>query len=134
MPIAGTLPLTEDGLPEVADFGTDPLTLERADVLQVMYEIDAEGMEAMLPAALHPTIPPTVTWVFWRAPSSPWGAFTLAQTRVGCRAGVRPRGYLLSAVIDNESAGAELSRRWGFRCEAGDVSLKRFYDRVVGRA
>ena len=63
--------------------------------------------------------------------SAEWGPFRLAQTRLGCRAGVRPRGFLLSAVCDNDDAAEALASRWGYRIEPGDVRLTRYHDRVV---
>jgi hypothetical protein len=65
-----------------------------------------------------------------RATASPWGPFALAQARIQCRSGVRPRGYLVAAVVDNAEAGAALSSRWGFRVLPGQVRLRRFYDEV----
>jgi acetoacetate decarboxylase len=135
MPLAGTLDVTGQAAraPVMESLHTDPLVLERAEILQVMFEIDDSDMEALLPAALHPTIPPTVTFVCWHVPDSPWGPFALGQVRVGCRAGVRPRGYLLSAVVDHHLAAEALSGRWGWACRLGRVELKRRYDRLSGR-
>ena len=65
-----------------------------------------------------------------RVGSSPWGPFALAQTRIECRSGVRPRGFLVGAVVDNAAAAAALSSRWGFCVVPGEVRLRRFYDRV----
>src|SRR5438105_4942850 len=117
MPITGTLDPTAPvaGAPAMASLGTEPLMLEGTRILHVFYEIDATGSEGLIPPALHPTVPPTVAFTVWRCAASEWGPFTLAQVGVGCRAGVRPRRYLLSAVTDNPTAGAALSERWGYR-------------------
>ena len=118
--------------PEMESLSTEPVELPRAEVLQVMFEIDDQWMQRLLPRALHPTIPPTATFVFWRVPESPWGAFNLAQVRVGCRAGVRPRGFPVASWCDSEQASAALGSRWGFNCRPGTVRLQRYYDRVEG--
>jgi hypothetical protein len=56
----------------------------------------------------------------------------LAQVRVSCRAAALPRGFLLRAYCDSESAGDALGRRWGYACKQGDVRLHRYHDRVTG--
>jgi hypothetical protein len=135
MPLLGTRDIgsEESTAPEMPSLDTDSLTLERVEILQVMYEIASPPMLDLLPPALHPTIPPTVTWLVWRAGGGPLGPFTLAQTRIGSRAGVRPRGYLLSAVVDEPAVGVALASRWGYRCRVGEVALRRFHDRVDAR-
>src|SRR2546423_180342 len=54
----------------------------------------------------------------------------MSQVGIGCRAGVRPRRFLLSAVVDNPTAGAALSDRWGFRIEPGTPVLRTYHDLV----
>ena len=135
MPLWGTRRVDdlEETAPVMDGLGTEPMLAERVEILQVMYEIATESMEDLVPPALHPTIPPTVTWIFYSCAASPVGGFRMAQTRIGCRAGVRPRGYLMSAVIDNREAGDVLASRWGYTVHVGDVTLERRYDRVTGR-
>jgi hypothetical protein len=134
MPLAGTLDVTSllDAAPEMPDLGTEPMEIKGATVLQVMVEIESGPMLEMLPVALNPTIPPTLTFLFFSAKGSPIGDFQLAQVRVGSRAGVRPRGYLTRAFIDNMEAGRALGERWGFNCVEAEVNLQRYYDRAVG--
>ena len=112
--------------------GTEPETLAGVEVLHAMFEIDERAMQELLPRALHPTIPPTVTFVFWRCPDGPFGPFNLAQVRVGCRAGVRPRGFLAASYCDAGAAAQALRARWGFDCRPGVVRVRRYYDRIVG--
>src|SRR5262245_44478087 len=103
-------------------------TFEQAEVLHVTYEIATPEREAMLPPALHPTDPPIVTWIVYRCPASPWGSFAMAQTRLECRSGLRLRGFLVSAVVDNAAAAAALRTRWGFATHDGQIELHRYYD------
>jgi hypothetical protein len=117
---------------EMPDLATEPLELPGVEVLQVMFEIDDQWMQRLLPPALHPTIPPTATFVFWRATEGPLGAFQMAQVRAGCRAGVRPRGLPLATWCDSEEASRVLRERWGFNCRPGQVRIKRNYDRITG--
>lgn len=118
--------------PLLPDLRAEPLTLTEVEVLQLLYEIDDSAITSLLPPALHPTIPPTVSFVFWRVRSGPWGEFELAQARVGCRAGARPRALLLRAYCSNEAAGRALAEGWGFPIVSAHVRLRHYYDRVVG--
>lgn len=122
------------GAPDVVGPATsDELVLEKVRILQVLFETAAGTAEAVLPPALHPSVPPHLSWVVRHCPESPAGPFRLAETRIGCRAGTKPRGYLVGAVVDNPAAGDLLSDRWGFRCHAGEVRLDVGYDRVAAR-
>ena len=136
MPLLGVRDVgTEiESAPEMPSFDAEPTTIEQVEILQAMFEIDSPPMLELLPAALHPTIPPTVTWLVWRAAGGPLGPFTMAQTRIGARSGARPRGYLLAAVIDNPDAAAVLAEQWGYHCVPGEVQLRRFHDRIEGWA
>jgi len=119
------------GAPTLTDFDTEPLTLIGVETLQILSEIEREGADALLPPGLHPTLPPIATWLVQRVPESPWGSFHLAQCRIECRSGLRPRGFLRSGVIDNPNAAAELGARWGYRLRPGEIRLDRGYDRIA---
>lgn len=110
---------------------TDAVEIANVEMLEIFMEIDDHDMEGLLPAALHPTIPPTVHFIGMRAPGGPLGAFTFAQVRVGARAGVRPRGYTTLCYCDAEEASEALASRWGFPVTPGAVTLQRNYDRVL---
>lgn len=123
----------EDFLADAATldgFDTGAVTLGEVEVLQAMFEIRIGGRERSLPAGLHPTNPPTFVVQVWRCADSPWGPFSLAQGRVGCRSGLRPRGFVQGCVCDNPTATAALRDRWGFPARAGSVVLRHFYDEV----
>jgi hypothetical protein len=134
MPLYGTRDVAPllDAVPEMARLDAPPLELPGSEAMQVMYEIDTAAMTSLLPPALGPTIPPVVVFQFWKCPESPAGPFTLAQVRLGCRAGVRQRGYLLSSYCDSETAAQLLRADWGFNCRPAGVRLRHFYDRVEG--
>jgi Acetoacetate decarboxylase (ADC) len=111
---------------------TEPLVLPGAWVLHVTYEMPGAAREVLLPPALHPSDPPLVSWTFLRCASGPLGAFTIAQLRVECRSGLRPRGFLVASVIDSKEAGRTLASRWGYSSRPGEVRLARQYDAVTG--
>jgi hypothetical protein len=113
-------------------FDTEALVLPGVELVQALCEIRVTGRQASLPAGLHPTNPPTCVLQVWRCPDSPFGPFRMAQARVGCRSGLRPRGLVQGCVVDGPAAAIEaLRRRWGFPAQAGAVSLRRGYDGVT---
>ena len=120
--------------PRLERWPTELVVLAGAEVLQVAYEMPGNCREVLLPPALHPTDPPIVTWLFYRCPTSPWGGFSLAQTRIECRSGVRLRAFTIGAVIDNETAAAALRGNWGYPLRSGIVALQRHYDAICGAA
>jgi hypothetical protein len=134
--LTGTAPL--DALvpnrATLSAFRTAPLTLPGAAVLQLLTEIRIAGRQASLPAGLHPTNPPSAVLQFWSCPESPWGAFRMAQARIGCRSGLRPRGFVQGCVVDSAAAAEGLRSDWGFPAAVGEVTLERGYDRVHATA
>jgi hypothetical protein len=131
--LSGTSGIDEltDGIATLASFDTEAVVLPGARVFQSLWEIAIGGRQSSLPPALHPTNPPTFVLQVWECPQSPWGAFRLAQGRVGCRSGLRPRGMVQGCVCDNPSAADALRRRWGFPARVGAVELHHGYDEVM---
>jgi hypothetical protein len=124
--------LAED-VATMSEFATEAIRFENVETLQLFSEVASRGVESLLPPALHPTIPAAVTWLVQRFPASPWGPFSLAQCRIECRSGLRPRGFLRAAVVDQEGAAAELTAGWGFTTLRGEVDLRRSYDLISAR-
>jgi len=136
MPLVGSRDISQlaTEAPVMPGLDTEPLELPGAQLLQLLYEIDDSGMTSLLPPALHPTIPPTVLITVTNVPESPWGSFALAEVRVGCRSGARPRALLYRAVCNSPQAAEALGARWGYPLVIGEVSLERGYDRVHATA
>lgn len=132
MPLVGTRePAELEAMgPLVATLPGEQWELPGCQILQLMYEIDDEGMLSLLPPALHPTIPPTLVLTVTRAPESPVGPFVLAEARVGCRSGARPRGLLARGYCDSAEAVNALRDRWGYPLEQARVTLSKRYDRI----
>ncbi len=118
------------GAPTLRSFEVEPLRLEEVETLQILSEIKQAGADALLPPGLHPTIPRVATWWVQRVADSPWGPLQLAQFRIECRSGLRPRGFLRMGVIDNGEAAIELAARWAYRLQEGEIVLDRSYDRI----
>jgi hypothetical protein len=116
--------------PTLASFDADPVTFAGVEVLQATFEMRWAARQVTLPPGLHPTNPPIVVFLAWRVPEGPWGPFSLAQVRVGCRSGVRPRGLVAGCVNDNPVAAAALAAGWGLAGRPGTVELRRGYDAV----
>jgi hypothetical protein len=134
--LQGTAPVAEllGHAASLAAFDTPAETFRGATVFQAMFEIATGGRQTSLPAALHPTNPPTVVVQAWACPESPWGPFSVAQVRVGCRHGLRPRGMVQACVVDNAAAAEGLRTRWGFPARVGTVQLDVAYHDVSLRA
>ena len=132
MPQFGTLDVATllSGAPEMKSLDTDALVLEQVEILHALHEIESGPMLDLLPPSLHPTLPTTVSFTAWRARGTEVGDFTMVQVRIGCRAGVRPRGFLLGSVIDDVDSGNMLASRWGYRTDPGTPRLQVSHDRV----
>ena len=87
--------------PVMTSLDAGPLHLEEAEILQAAFEQPYPLREASLPPGLYATSPPLLVLLAWRVARSPWGPFALAQARVSCRSGARPRGFVVGCVIDN---------------------------------
>lgn len=131
--LSGTAPLTEllGHAATMPSFDAAEVTFPDAVVFQAMCEIAVAGRQASLPAGLHPTNPPTLVVQAWRCPDSPWGPFAMAQLRVGCRSGLRPRGMVQGCVVDNAAAAGALAAGWGFPAQVGEVRLDVGYHEVT---
>ena len=116
--------------PVMTAFDAPAVVLDDVEVLQAAFELPYSSREPLLPAGLHPTTPPLLVLLAWRVPASPWGPFTVAQARVSCRSGVRPRGFVAGCLVDTAEAASGLSGSWGLPAVAGRVSLERRYDRA----
>lgn len=135
MPLVGTRDVSEllSTAPIVSKLDAERIELPGAQILQLMYEIDDDAMVSLIPPALHPTIPPTLVFSVTRFPESPAGPFVLAEVRVGCRSGARPRGFLAHGFCDSAAATEFLREHWGYPIAQGDVSLQKRYDRIHAR-
>ncbi len=134
MPLTGTRDLNASGLeaaPLLTSLETEVWELKGAQHLQLHYELGTESRTAMLPPALHPSIPPTLLLNVTSVPDSEVGAFTLATVRVGCRSGARPRGLLLHGYCDSPAAISVLRERWGFPLDLADVTFQPGYARAA---
>jgi hypothetical protein len=116
----------------VASFDAHELTLPGVELLQVTYELGGGAPESFFPPALQPTLPVLAVLALWRADSGPLGRFALAQLRLSCRSGVRPRQLLAASFADGEPARAALNERFAFGARRARIRLDRFYDRVEG--
>ena len=134
MPLSGTLDISAllNDAPQLDGFDTEPWETPGVEILHLKFEIDDARMQAPLPPALHPTIPPTVIFTVATYPESPVGPFALAQVRIGCRASALPRGFLTRAYASTAEACEALAARWGFAAHHADVRLRRFHDRITG--
>jgi hypothetical protein len=108
----------------------DAVELSGVDCFQLTAEMRRSAREAVLPAALHPTSPASLSIQVWNVAESPWGSFALAFCRVSCRSGVRARGFTTAAIASPPESVDGLVRAFGFPCRIGVVRMRRNYDGV----
>jgi hypothetical protein len=116
---------------EILGYKTEPWPLKGAQVLNLHYEIDNDTIDDLLPVTMRPSIPAWAVFHVTRYPESPVGPFTIGEVRIGSRAGVRPRGFVLRAYVDNDAAVRELAERWGYPTIRGEVYMRILHDRVL---
>ena len=89
---------------EINGYKTEAWTLKGAQILNVYYEVKNEPFASLMPVTFHPVIPSYAMFNVTHYPESPVGPFSIADVRVGCRAGVRPRGFTLKSYVSTEAA------------------------------
>lgn len=137
MPRFGTLDLSTvlTDAPVVGELTTVPhWEMPDATLVQINWEVADEPSLAITPPALHPSIPPYLSFFAGHYPDTPVGPFTLVQMRLVVRAGIRPRGYCLGAVCDSEEATAALRANWGYPAVWGEAEVSVRHDRIRARA
>jgi hypothetical protein len=117
--------------PALPGFDAEPVSLPGAEVVQAMFEMPSSARECIVPAGLHPTIPPALVLQAWRCPESPWGEFSLVLARAQTRSGVRPRGFVTGAACDNAAAASALAAGFGFPAQPSEIRWQRAYDTVL---
>ena len=119
-----------EGAARIEAFAPDPIDLADVTCFQMSAEMRNESREALLPPALHPTVPPSVILQVWDVGTSPYGAFAMGIVRVSCRSGVRARGFTLRVICNNADATAALRSTLGFPAIDGEVGFRSSYDGV----
>lgn len=131
--LTGTAPLETlaGSAPTMPSLEAAPVEFPDTEVLQAAFEMAYGSRESTLPSGLHPTTPPLLVVLAWKVPDSEWGPWTMAQVRVSCRSGIRPRGFVAGCLVDHPAAAEQLRARWGLPARVGPVRLDRFYDSAV---
>lgn len=96
--------------------------------LQVTLEMRKASREALLPPALHPTIPPALSIQAWQVLDGPWGAFDLVINRIYCRSGVRARGFTTRAFVSSAAVVEQLATGFGFPARLANIAFRQGYD------
>jgi hypothetical protein len=113
--------------PQVGSLLADGIGLPGAEMFMLVAETPGAPALALLPPALHPTVPALLRLVVTRCPESPAGPFAMAELRLECRSGLRPRALLLGGFVDRPAAGTLLAERFGFSLRPGEVHLQAGY-------
>lgn len=118
---------------EIHGFKTEAWLLKGAQILNLLYEIDNDTIDDLIPVTMRPSVPAWAVFNVMKFPESPAGPFTIGEVRIGSRAGVRPRGFALCSYVDSAKAAEELAQRWGYPTALGKLYLRGYHDRVVAR-
>lgn len=130
--LVGTADVTAlaSGAAKVSAFHAESVDLQNVVCFQLTAEMRNSAREAVLPPALHPTIPPALSVQAFEVGDSPWGAFHLAIVRISCRSGVRARGFTRGAVVSTAAACEGLRGSLGFPARTGQIAFRHGYDGV----
>jgi acetoacetate decarboxylase len=116
--------------PRITKFSEQPIVLDNVVCFQMTAEMPNTAREAVLPPALHPTIPAGLSVQVYDVGDSDWGAFKFAITRVSCRSGVRARGFTTATIVDGKNATKGMHSMLGFPSQPGDIQFRHGYDGV----
>lgn len=97
---------------------------------QMTMEMRNQAREAVLPPALHPTIPASLSLQIWEVGDSIWGQFTMAICRIACRSGVRARGFTSKVYVSGATAADKLATTFGFPASVAEINFRHGYDGV----
>jgi hypothetical protein len=126
MPQFGTLDVRalESRLPTIDELAREPWETEDTQVLNFTYEIDDSQDLAMIPPALHPSIPFYGNLMLRAHPAtSPIGAFRVAEFRIMTRAGVHYGGFVTGGIADPEPTASWLRERYGWPLRVGKITI-----------
>ena len=121
------------GASTIENFTGETIRFDGVELLQLTAEMKNSARVAVLPPSLHPTVPATLSVQALNIRESPWGPFSFAVCRVGCRSGVRARGFVTRAYATTIVAADAMASTFGYPCSVGEVSLRRGYDGADAR-
>lgn len=118
---------SDAGWPDYRPASRPAAILRNVEIHYVLMEMPMQDALAILPPALHPSMPAHLTVMFHRVPDSPAGAFQFAIVGVGCRAGIRPRMFTTAAFTSSQPAADFLSDHGRFPARVADVTVRNSY-------
>ena len=119
--------LAEDAA-TIESFGKSEIVFEDVVCFQMTMEMRNQAREAVLPKGLHPTVPATLSMQAWEVGRSPFGEFKMAVCRIGCRSGVRARGYSTRVYANTQVSVSALREQFGFSTQFAEVDFRHSFD------
>lgn len=113
--------------PTLRAWPRQPLHLGEVVCVQCTAEMRNSARETVLPPSLHPTVPASLSLQAWHVGESPFGAFGFAIARIGCRSGVRARGFAAKAYASTQAAADGLRDAYGLPVDVAAVQVRRHY-------
>jgi hypothetical protein len=119
--------------PRIVSFIRNDTLFEEVVCFQTTMEMRNQAREAVLPSGLHPTVPAALTMQVWEVGNSPFGEFIMAVCRIGCRSGVRARGFTTRVFASTLAAVDALSSQFGFPAELAGIHFRYGFDGTDAR-
>ncbi len=136
MPIFGMLNIDPKShkQPRVKALAKESVSIEKVETLAFTFEVQAQPSFALVPPALHPSLPSYCSLRLRKHYDSPFGAFTIAELCMNARASSIYTGYCLGAFTDNPDAAQWLRDAYGAPVEVAEsVSLVKRHYGIEGR-
>ncbi|HEY4343377.1 MAG TPA: hypothetical protein VGN05_03450 [Parvibaculum sp.] len=131
MPIFGSLTVDPKShkQPRVKALAKEAVAIEKVETLTFTFEVKAQPSFALVPPALHPSLPSYCSLKVRKHYDSPVGAFTIAELCMNARASSIYTGFCLGAFTDNAKAAEWLRDAYGAPVETADkvTLVKRHY-------
>ena len=112
----------------IESFGKSEIVFEDVVCFQMTMEMRNQAREAVLPRGLHPTVPATLSMQAWKVGRSPFGEFKMVVCRIGCRSGVRARGYSTRVYANTQVSVSALRQQFGFSTQFAEVDFRHSFD------
>jgi hypothetical protein len=104
-------------------WAAEPATWPSSVIVTATWELRGARSLTLLPKALRPTAPALLTLV-----AVDTGEFRMVTARLSCRAGVRPRAFVLAGAVDGVKP--ELFHPWGMSLASVPIAMDVRFDRT----
>jgi len=116
--------------PVMTEYYADGILFDHVTCFQMTLEMRNGARQAVLPPALHPTIPAALSLQAWKVRGSPWGNFDMVVNRISCRSGVRARGFTRQVICSSAEVANAMASTFGYPTTVGEIKFSNSYSGV----